>query len=486
MKKSKNSPAVFRRQYPLLQIDLEEKSTTTNESSSSTDTTPINLNGSFNNGNHNQNYEKESLDFVGLGSEYFAHLNHNNNHINNQINMNNINDTNHSEEENFNSENKSSNPSLSSVNDDEGHTVESPLSSRFISNSQITKIEKILSLGLTLSNSSSSLNSSTSSNISIERSGPERIDLNALRKVSWNGLTEEYRAYSWKLLLGYLPASIQRQKETLTSKREEYSEMVSKYFYQGKMGRTSLEADDLRQIQKDVPRTHPSILFQSKKIRKSLERLLYIWSIRHPASGYVQGIDNIAVPFYLVFLSDTLEVPCHETLELDGNAISDEVLNSVECDTFWCFETFLNLSQDFYTHGNPGIYKILDRLELLVQKIEPQLHKHLLILQKEGIGLEYSQFGFRWINCLLVREFNILLIVRLYDTYISEGERLSEFITFLSASIMKQYSTDICKLDFLDTASFFRDSPTREWKEIENLEELLSEAYVLQSLYSNT
>jgi hypothetical protein len=34
-----------------------------------------------------------------------------------------------------------------------------------------------------------------------------------------------------------------------------------------------------------------------------MERVLYIWAIRHPASGYVQGINDLMTPFLVVFLS---------------------------------------------------------------------------------------------------------------------------------------------------------------------------------------
>jgi hypothetical protein len=37
--------------------------------------------------------------------------------------------------------------------------------------------------------------------------------------------------------------------------------------------------------------------------RQSLERILYVWAIRHPASGYVQGINDLVTPFFEVFLS---------------------------------------------------------------------------------------------------------------------------------------------------------------------------------------
>lgn len=37
-----------------------------------------------------------------------------------------------------------------------------------------------------------------------------------------------------------------------------------------------------------------------------LKRMLFIWHVRHPASGYVQGICDLANPFVLVFISEYL------------------------------------------------------------------------------------------------------------------------------------------------------------------------------------
>ena len=36
------------------------------------------------------------------------------------------------------------------------------------------------------------------------------------------------------------------------------------------------------------------------------ERILYIWAMRHPASGYVQGINDLVTPFFVVFLHELL------------------------------------------------------------------------------------------------------------------------------------------------------------------------------------
>jgi hypothetical protein len=37
-------------------------------------------------------------------------------------------------------------------------------------------------------------------------------------------------------------------------------------------------------------------------------RVLYVWHMRHPASGYVQGINDIVTPFLIVFLNDYVKI----------------------------------------------------------------------------------------------------------------------------------------------------------------------------------
>lgn len=48
-------------------------------------------------------------------------------------------------------------------------------------------------------------------------------------------------------------------------------------------------------------------IFQQKVVQELFERILFIWAIRHPASGYVQGINDLVTPFFVVFLSEFIE-----------------------------------------------------------------------------------------------------------------------------------------------------------------------------------
>ena len=47
-------------------------------------------------------------------------------------------------------------------------------------------------------------------------------------------------------------------------------------------------------------------LFQQTIVQEMFERILYIWAIRHPASGYVQGINDLVTPFFIVFLHEVV------------------------------------------------------------------------------------------------------------------------------------------------------------------------------------
>lgn len=51
----------------------------------------------------------------------------------------------------------------------------------------------------------------------------------------------------------------------------------------------------------------------------------------------------------------------------------------------------------------------------------------------ENEGVDFLQFAFRWVNCLLLREFPFKLIPRIWDTYVSEagGTKFSEFLVRL-------------------------------------------------------
>ena len=182
--------------------------------------------------------------------------------------------------------------------------------------------------------------------------------------MSWPGIPDEIRPSVWKLLFGYLPANADRRIPTLERKRNEYKD----YVQQCKFPVTNALS---HQIHIDIMRTNADVkLYQNEKVRESLERVLYIWSIRHPASGYVQGINDLITPFFQVFLGEH----CTISDSLQYESLSDEIVSVIEADTFWCLSKLLDGIQDSYTHGQPGILRQVTQLEDLICRIDGLYH----------------------------------------------------------------------------------------------------------------
>ncbi|KAG4385216.1 hypothetical protein GLYMA_12G049600v4 [Glycine max] len=127
------------------------------------------------------------------------------------------------------------------------------------------------------------------------------VILDKLRELAWSGVPDNMRPKVWRLLLGYAPPNSDRREGVLRRKRLEYLDCISQYYDIPDTERSDDEVNMLRQIGVDCPRTVPDVpFFQQQQVQKSLERILYAWAIRHPASGYVQGI--MILYTFLVFL----------------------------------------------------------------------------------------------------------------------------------------------------------------------------------------
>jgi hypothetical protein len=308
----------------------------------------------------------------------------------------------------------------------------------------------------------------------------------ALRELLWSGAPEEdpfIRAEAWQMLLGYLPPVRERQSQGMAKKRGEYDELKRRHYVaseadSGKPGGSD-EADPImRQIRVDIPRTSPSLtLFGHPRLQQMMERVLYIWSVRHPASGYVQGINDLVTPFVVVLLSSELNRPLED---LDVDTVDESVLHTVEAGAYWCLSKVLSDIQDHYTAGQPGIQQMVLRLKEIVKRIDEALYLHL-----EQQGLEFLQFSFRWMNCLLLREFPMPCVIRLWDTYIAEAEGFSNFHVYVCAVFLIYWSPQLKQMDFQQLMLFMQKLPTGKWR-VKEIETLLAEAFVLKSLFHSS
>ncbi|CAA3029240.1 GTPase-activating GYP1-like [Olea europaea subsp. europaea] len=304
------------------------------------------------------------------------------------------------------------------------------------------------------------------------------VILEKLRELAWSGVPPYLRPTVWRLLLGYAPSNSDRREGVLKRKRQEYLDCVAQYYDIPDIERTDEEISMLRQIGVDCPRTVPDVsFFQQAEVQKSLERILYTWAIRHPASGYVQGINDLATPFLVVFLSEYLSGSI-DTWSLTD--LSPEEVSNVEADCYGCLSKLLDGMQDHYTFAQPGIQRLVFKLKELVRRIDEPVLTHM-----EEQGLEFLQFAFRWFNCLLIREIPFHLVTRLWDTYLAEGDALPDFLVYIFASFLLTWSEKLQELEFQDMVMFLQHLPTQNWNEMD-LEMVLSRAYMWHTMFNKS
>ncbi|KAL9711574.1 GTPase-activating protein [Leucoagaricus gongylophorus] len=301
------------------------------------------------------------------------------------------------------------------------------------------------------------------------------VSISELRKLAWAGIPVDFRPLAWQLLLGYLPLPASLRAATLARKRSEYLSMVDLAFVRGREG---LDQQIWHQIEIDVPRTRPGVtLWMLAATQRSLERVLYIWAIRHPASGYVQGINDLATPFFQVFLSAYID---SDPENFDPSVLPKDILNAIEADSFWCLSRLLDGIQDNYIFAQPGIVRSIKRMADLVSRIDAPLSAHL-----ESQNVEFMQFAFRWMNCLLMREISVQNTIRMWDTYLAEGpDAFSQFHLYVCSAFLVRWSEKLRQMDFQGIIMFLQSLPTQDWGDHE-IELLLSEAFVLNSIWHN-
>lgn len=136
-------------------------------------------------------------------------------------------------------------------------------------------------------------------------------------------------------------------------------------------------------------------------------------------------------------MSDDLTDPAYVAVDpehFDPSLLPRSVLSAVEADSFWCLSRLLDGIQDNYIFAQPGIQRSVKRMQDLVARIDgsslslftsyinEMTNKSILIVplaaHLASENVEFMQFAFRWMNCLLMREISVRNTIRMWDTYL--------------------------------------------------------------------
>jgi len=156
------------------------------------------------------------------------------------------------------------------------------------------------------------------------------------------------------------------------------------------------------------------------------------------------------------------------------------LIDDVEADSYWSLSKFLDGIQDNYIPSQPGIQRFIFKMKEIVRRLDEPLSKHF-----DEQSCDFTLFAFRWMNCLLMRELPLLLIIRIWDTYLSEGEEFASFHVYVCVSLLLTWAAQLKTMEFQNMILFLQDLPTPSWTDKE-VEILLSQAYLYQSLFQNS
>ncbi|KAL0208676.1 hypothetical protein P9112_011263 [Eukaryota sp. TZLM1-RC] len=302
-----------------------------------------------------------------------------------------------------------------------------------------------------------------------------------LREISWNGVPNKLRSIVWALLLNYLPSDSSRREQTRITKMKEYEIHTSRYTSSRLKSTSPHDVSLVHQIKVDLPRTTTDLPFvQHPRINLMLTRVLLLWAVRHPAAGYVQGMNDLAIPLLIAILTPKVSQSEPSDFTMDG--LEEEEFMQIESDLYYLFEKFLDPLECFYINNQNGFNNMVLLFDMVLAKCNETsaLHDHFT-----SIGVHSNLFAFRWMSCLLFRELPHSLVLRMIDTYLADGNFV-HFHIFVCVAILRHFVSDLIDMDFASTLMFLQDlkQQTKTWP-TRLLEDIFSFAFVLQSQYGD-
>eukprot|EP00276_Gloeochaete_wittrockiana_P011379 CAMPEP_0184649718 /NCGR_PEP_ID=MMETSP0308-20130426/7123_1 /TAXON_ID=38269 /ORGANISM="Gloeochaete witrockiana, Strain SAG 46.84" /LENGTH=448 /DNA_ID=CAMNT_0027082649 /DNA_START=98 /DNA_END=1441 /DNA_ORIENTATION=+ len=270
------------------------------------------------------------------------------------------------------------------------------------------------------------------------------------------------RSVYWKIFLGLLP--LNSAPKTWPSKmrlhRENYEELKEKYLVDPRrqdldptfnhplaLDSSSpwtkfFENKEIEQtIRQDVKRCFPNYdFFRDAHTQERMVRILLIWSRCHSKLSYRQGMDDLLGPILYVLWQDS------DALSLDGTA-DDVTIDSVDAsavissehvehDAYIMFDALMQLVAPFFapaesTNSPSQIIKGCRNVQyVLLKEIDHLLHTRL-----ESLGIEPQLYALRWIRLLVVREFHLQDVLRIWDALFSFDKTLS-LINYLCVAML--------------------------------------------------
>ena len=205
----------------------------------------------------------------------------------------------------------------------------------------------------------------------------------------------------------------------------------------GSTWQSHFEDQELQEvIQRDVLRTLPTLHFFSTPERvcsehgRALIRVLFVYAKTNRSIRYVQGMNEVLAPLYVVFATT--------------GAAAERA--HAEADAFACFARLMGEIGDVFNKqlddAMLDAFNPVGRYQALLARLDPQLHCALA-----AKGLDPRFYALRWLSLLFSQEFPLPAVERLWDALFADDERFT-LLLFFACTLVIERRREILASDF--------------------------------------
>ena len=321
------------------------------------------------------------------------------------------------------------------------------------------------------------------------------IDINNLKLKCCTGIPQQFsifHAVIWKYLTEIYPCDKFNASKIIKNRRLKY--LKNREFYENSIKKinqlTQKNQDVYEQILKDVPRTMPNYpFFKTNIIQKMLIRILYIWSLNNPDYSYVQGLNDLCVPFVIIYFNEYCNKLSIEQLLLltdeKINAFPEKCLKEVEADIYSSFSFLLNKLKNNYINEQPAIKLMMKKLNNLIKISDYEMYSHLNNNNLNNYNESTFEYAFEWFYCYFTRELNIKTLVYLWDCYLCGENTWNNLHIYVCKNILFDFKKEILNIkDYYDTIVYLQNLPLKYY-DIDKIKKILDKSYKDKILYDD-
>jgi hypothetical protein len=185
-----------------------------------------------------------------------------------------------------------------------------------------------------------------------------------------------------------------------------------------------------------------------------MSRILFIYARLNPTVVYVQGMNEVLATLYYCFWQSTVS---HSEY--------------FESDLFFTFTLVMSDLRDGFVRymdsEETGINGKINKFSTMLQEIDPELKSCL-----DENNVQPNFYALRWLMLMMAQEFELLNVIKLWDSLIADSQRWN-FVFYLCMANIEMRRDSLIDADFSDMMQALQRHSVYELNENEYIDKIL-------------